>query len=97
MILKGQVIGDKEGFVNTIKEGGVATITFFHPAHNSMPGHQLAALSGAIEMASAAKDVAVIVLHLCVRHNADSSVAISTTATSSHAPCNEHRLTHGKV
>lgn len=47
----------------TIQVGdGVATITFFHPAHNSLPGRLLAELADAIEAAGENEEARVIVL-----------------------------------
>ncbi len=37
-----------EGSVDVAVRGGVSVVTFSHPAHNSMPGHQLKALTEAI-------------------------------------------------
>lgn len=39
----------QQGYVQTHIEEGVATIEFFHPAHNSLPGRLLAALTEAIQ------------------------------------------------
>ncbi len=52
----------EQGTVETNINNGVASITFSHPAHNSMPGHQLTALTRAIEDAGQNDDVKVIVL-----------------------------------
>ena len=41
---------------------GITTITFFHPAHNSLPGALLAELAAAITTAGEADDCRVIVL-----------------------------------
>jgi len=41
---------------------GIGTITFFHPAHNSMPGTLLAELTAAINDFSANEEVKVIIL-----------------------------------
>lgn len=41
---------------------GIATVEFFHPAHNSLPGDLLAKLAGAITDAGENKEVRVIVL-----------------------------------
>ena len=51
-----------QGTVDTSIDNGVARITFSHPAHNSMPGYQLAALTNAINEAGTNDDVKVIVL-----------------------------------
>lgn len=50
------------GSVETQVNQGVATITFAHPAHNSMPGGQLERLRQAIEAAGADPQVRVVVL-----------------------------------
>jgi methylglutaconyl-CoA hydratase len=50
------------GSVETVVNEGIATIAFSHPAHNSMPGAQLARLKDAIEAAGANPEVRVIVL-----------------------------------
>ena len=52
----------KEGTVNTELTNGIATITFFHPAHNAMPSDQLARLAAAVEEAGKDQTVKVIVL-----------------------------------
>lgn len=49
-------------YVNTSTTTGVATITFFHPAHNSMPSSLLADLESAIKNAGKDEGVKVIVL-----------------------------------
>jgi len=41
---------------------GIATVAFFHPAHNSLPGDLLAKLAGAITDAGNNKEVRVIIL-----------------------------------
>lgn len=51
------------GSVKTvIDDQGIATITFEHPAHNSLPGKLLAALTDAIRTAGENDEVKVIVL-----------------------------------
>ena len=50
------------GSVDTHVSKGIATITFSHPAQNSMPGHQLARLAEAINAAGQDKAVKLIVL-----------------------------------
>ncbi len=52
----------KQGSVTTTVEDGVATVSFFHPAHNSLPGRLLAELAAAIERAGASSEVRVVVL-----------------------------------
>jgi methylglutaconyl-CoA hydratase len=50
------------GHVNTTIEDGIATISFFHPAHNSLPSHLLLGLVNAIN--TAGEDPSVILLIL---------------------------------
>ena len=50
------------GTVTTAVSNGIATIEFFHPAHNAMPGAQLSRLTEAIQAAGADASVRVIVL-----------------------------------
>lgn len=49
-------------YVKTLKANGIATITFFHPAHNSMPSTVLADLESAIQNSGEDEDVKVIIL-----------------------------------
>jgi methylglutaconyl-CoA hydratase len=51
-----------EGHVKTVIENKLATIEFFHPAHNSMPGYLLKELKEAIESASEDINVMLILL-----------------------------------
>lgn len=51
-----------EGSVSTSIHNHIATITFSHPAHNSMPGYQLGELTRQIREAGESADVRVIVL-----------------------------------
>jgi methylglutaconyl-CoA hydratase len=51
-----------DSYVKTDINGGVATIEFFHMAHNSMPSSQLIALKENIDVCSADDNVKVIVL-----------------------------------
>jgi methylglutaconyl-CoA hydratase len=51
-----------EGYVNTTIDHRLATIEFFHPAHNSMPGHLLSQLKSAVEQASSNDEVTLILL-----------------------------------
>ncbi|SRX76228.1 enoyl-CoA hydratase/isomerase family protein [Aequorivita antarctica] len=48
--------------VNINTENGIATIEFFHPAHNSLPGDLLAKLANTITEAGNNEDVKVIIL-----------------------------------
>ena len=51
------------GSVDTqVDNKGIATITFFHPAHNSLPARLLAELAGAIRSAGQDDKVKVIIL-----------------------------------
>lgn len=43
-------------------QNGISTITFFHPAHNSLPGDILAKLAGTITVAGENDEVKVIIL-----------------------------------
>ncbi len=49
-------------YVKQTIENGVGTITFFHPAHNSLPGNILAKLAETITDAGTNKEIKVIVL-----------------------------------
>lgn len=51
-----------EAYVNQNIQNGIATIEFFHPAHNSLPGDLLAKLASTITEAGNNKDVKVVVL-----------------------------------
>ncbi len=51
-----------QGNITTNIQGGIATITFYHPAHNSLPGALLAKFSKAIDDAGANNEVKVIML-----------------------------------
>ncbi len=50
------------GSVETKVQDGIATITFYHPAHNSLPGKLLAALRDAIDAAGQDDNIKVIIL-----------------------------------
>lgn len=50
------------GFVDLSVAGGVGTITFFHPSHNSMPGYLLKALAETITHAGERDDIVVVIL-----------------------------------
>ncbi len=52
----------EEGTVETNVADGIATISFSHPAQNSLPGRLLGLLVTAIEQAGMAKEVKVIIL-----------------------------------
>ena len=51
-----------EGYVHSEVAGGIATITFFHPKSNSLPGTLLASLAAAVTEAGANPEAKVIVL-----------------------------------
>ena len=51
-----------EPYVNSEINNSVATITFFHPAHNSLPGKLLAQLADEITTAGQNSDVKVVIL-----------------------------------
>ena len=52
----------KEAYVNTEHENGVASIEFFHPQSNSLPGKILEALAEAIEIEGKNADTKLIIL-----------------------------------
>mgnify|MGYP001306330475 FL=1 len=51
-----------EAYVNQNIQSGIATIEFFHPAHNSLPGEILAQLANTIKHVGEDNDVNVIIL-----------------------------------
>lgn len=51
-----------EAYVNQEVKNGIATIEFFHPAHNSLPGDLLAKLANTITEAGNNAEVKVIIL-----------------------------------
>lgn len=75
------------GQIETSLSGGIATITFSHPAHNSLPGRLLAQLKDAIEQAGENEDVRVIILRsggdrtFCAGASFDELMAIDDEAT----------------
>jgi methylglutaconyl-CoA hydratase len=56
------MMSNTEGYVGTDVAGGIATITFFHPKSNSLPGHLLAELAQAVTDAGNNIDARVIVI-----------------------------------
>jgi len=52
----------QQGSVSTAIQNGIATITFYHPSHNSLPSKILAELVDAITSMGEKKEVKVIVL-----------------------------------
>jgi methylglutaconyl-CoA hydratase len=51
-----------EAYVNQNIQNGIATIEFFHPAHNSLPSEILAQLANTIKHAGEDNDINVIIL-----------------------------------
>ena len=49
-------------YVKTTTNKGIATIEFFHPAHNSLPGNILAELANSISQAGKDDEIKVIIL-----------------------------------
>lgn len=52
----------QQGYVRTTIQDGIATIEFFHPAHNSLPGRLLALLASEIQSAGRRDDVLLLIL-----------------------------------
>jgi len=77
----------KQGHVSLHVEGGIGTITFFHPAHNSMPGKLLAELTDTITKAGQNTEIKVIVLQsegektFCAGASFDELISIKDTET----------------
>ncbi|MEL6971571.1 MAG: enoyl-CoA hydratase/isomerase family protein [Bacteroidota bacterium] len=75
------------GQIETEIQNGIATITFSHPAHNSLPGRLLAKLKEAIEAAGENDEVRVIILRsggertFCAGASFDELMAIQDEAT----------------
>jgi len=76
-----------EGKVETVTKNGIATIQFFHPQSNSMPGALLFSLAAEIEKAGKNKDVKVIILKsegektFCAGASFDELIAIKDLET----------------
>jgi methylglutaconyl-CoA hydratase len=76
----------ENGYVNSSVENGIATIEFFHPQRNSLPGAILDALAKAIEAAGNNDTVKLIVLRsggeriFCSGASFDELAAITTEA-----------------
>ncbi|HXC03783.1 MAG TPA: enoyl-CoA hydratase/isomerase family protein [Bacteroidia bacterium] len=76
----------ESGNVITHHSKGIATITFFHPQSNSLPGELLGKLAGEIEKAGADKTVKVIVIRskglkaFCAGASFDELIAIQNIA-----------------
>jgi methylglutaconyl-CoA hydratase len=77
----------KQGHVSLHVEGGIGTITFFHPAHNYMPGKLLAELTDTITKAGQNAEINVIVLQsegektFCAGASFDELISIKDTET----------------
>lgn len=75
-----------QGHVTTTIESNIATIEFFHPQSNSLPGHLLAQLAEAITNAGQNNEVKVIILKssgeraFCAGASFDELIAISDEA-----------------
>src|SRR5579859_2654192 len=76
-----------EGKVGTIITNGIATVQFFHPQSNSLPGTLLISLASEIEKAGKDKDAKVIVLKsegektFCAGASFDELIAIADFET----------------
>lgn len=74
------------GTVTTTNNNGISTITFEHPAHNSMPSNQLKDLAEAIKNAGEDEQCNVIILKsggnrtFCAGASFDELLAVSTEA-----------------
>lgn len=74
-----------EGKVESVIANGIATIIFFHPQSNSLPGNVLRKLAEEIELAGKNKEVKVIVLKsqgeksFCAGASFDELIAINDT------------------
>ena len=53
---------NENGYVKTTKDDGLATIEFYHPVHNALPGDLLRELTNSIRAQSDQKDVRAILL-----------------------------------
>jgi len=77
----------KEAFVDLQTKDGIATITFFHPASNSLPGEILKKIADTITQCGADNDVKLIVLKsegekaFCAGASFDELVAIDDHET----------------
>ena len=77
----------QQGYVKSDLKNGIATIEFFHPSHNSLPGNLLAQLADAIKKAGKDKKVKVIVLKsggertFCAGASFDELISIKNTHT----------------
>ncbi len=75
------------GSVNVDIQDGIATITFFHPSHNSLPGKLLAKLANSITETGEKADVKIIILKsggertFCAGASFDELISIKDDAT----------------
>ncbi len=75
----------QQGHVKSELKNGIATIEFFHPSHNSLPGNLLAQLADAIKKAGKDKNVKVVVLRsggdrtFCAGASFDELISIKNT------------------
>ncbi|MEY3850030.1 MAG: hypothetical protein RJA38_471, partial [Bacteroidota bacterium] len=75
----------ENGKVSVENANGIATITFFHPQSNSLPGALLRELAATIEQIGTREDVRVVVLKsegekaFCAGASFDELVAIQNT------------------
>lgn len=73
-----------QGHITLEHQGSISTVTFSHPAHNSLPGRLLAQLTRAIDEAAAHPDTRVVVLRsegdrtFCAGASFDELAAIDT-------------------
>jgi len=74
----------QQGYVKSVVENGITTITFYHPSHNSLPGNLLGELTTAINTAGEDADTILLVLQsegertFCAGASFDELVAIET-------------------
>lgn len=72
----------QDGYVNSVSEGGIATVTFHHPKSNSLPGPILRGIADAITAAGNDANTRVIILRsdgdkaFCAGASFDELVAI---------------------
>ena len=77
----------KEGGVNTTISKGIATVEFFHPRSNSLPGKVLAELAGTITKLGQQEEIQVIILKsagnraFCAGASFDELIAINDFET----------------
>lgn len=80
----------ESGSVNVSVNGGIATISFFHPQSNSLPGDLLRNLANSISETDKRDDVKVIILKsegekaFCAGASFDELIAINDTETGLH-------------